>query len=116
MKDGIIEQIDTPANIVLNPSTEYVAKFTRSVPREKVLTCGNVMEVVGETSDISELKVSEDAIIETVVEAVLNEPKPVAVIDEHGQMVGVLNRKSIIHILFWNSNTEASTAKKTAGL
>jgi glycine betaine/proline transport system ATP-binding protein len=74
------------------------------------------MEVVGETSDISELKVSEDAIIETVVEAVLNEPKPVAVIDEHGQMVGVLNRKSIIHILFWNSNTEASTAKKTAGL
>jgi hypothetical protein len=31
-------------------------------------------------------------------------------------MVGALNRKSIIHILFWNSNTEASTAKKTAGL
>ena len=116
MKDGIIEQIDTPANIVLNPSTEYVAKFTRSVPREKVLTCGNVMEMVGETSDISELKVSEDAIIETVVEAVLNEPKPVAVIDEHGQMVGALNRKSIIHILFGKSNTEASTANKTAGL
>jgi glycine betaine/proline transport system ATP-binding protein len=72
--------------------------------------------VVGETSDISELKVPEDAIIETVVEAVLNEPKPVAVIDEHGQMVGVLNRKSIIHILFGKNNTEASTAKKTTGL
>jgi len=115
MKDGIIEQIDTPANIVLNPSTEYVAKFTRSVPREKVLTCGNVMEAVGETSDISELAVSEDAIIETVAEAVLNEPKPVAVIDEAGQMVGVLNRKSIIHILFGESSSEASTANKTAG-
>ncbi len=28
MKDGIIEQLDTPAKIVLNPATEYVKKFT----------------------------------------------------------------------------------------
>ena len=32
MKDGIIEQLDTPANIVLNPATEYVRKFTEEVP------------------------------------------------------------------------------------
>ena len=37
MKDGIIEQLDTPANIVLSPATEYVKKFTQEVPREKVL-------------------------------------------------------------------------------
>ena len=36
MKDGIIEQLDTPANIVLSPATEYVKKFTQEVPREKV--------------------------------------------------------------------------------
>lgn len=115
MKDGIIEQIDTPANIVLNPSTEYVAKFTKSVPREKVLTCGNVMEDVGATADISELKVSRNTIIETVAEAVLNEPKPVAVIDDTGQMVGVLNRKSIIHILFGESSSEPPVVNQTAG-
>ena len=40
MKDGIIEQIDVPANIVLHPATDYVAKFTNEVPREKVLKCG----------------------------------------------------------------------------
>ena len=34
MKDGIIELLDTPANIVLNPATEYVRKFTEDVPRE----------------------------------------------------------------------------------
>ena len=33
MKDGLIEQLDTPANIVLNPKTEYVRKFTEEVPR-----------------------------------------------------------------------------------
>ena len=44
MKDGIIEQLDTPANIVLNPATEYVRKFTEEVPREKVLLIEDVMD------------------------------------------------------------------------
>ena len=35
MKDGTIEQLDTPANIVLNPATEYVRKFTVKVVDEK---------------------------------------------------------------------------------
>lgn len=113
MKDGIIEQIDRPSNIVLNPSTEYVAKFTRSVPREKVLTCGDVMEEAGDGVDIGELTLSRDAIIETVAEAVLNEPKPIGVVDDAGQTVGVLNRASIVHILFGKSSPEASQAHQT---
>ena len=115
MKDGIIEQIDTPANIVLHPSTEYVSKFTNDVPREKVLTCENVMEEVGDDSDVSELRVSKDAIIETVAEAVLNESKPVAVVDDNNEMIGVLNRKTIIHILFGKSSAEPLSANQTAG-
>ena len=35
MKDGIIKQLDTPANIVLNSATEYVRKFSEEVPREE---------------------------------------------------------------------------------
>ena len=100
MKDGIIEQIDTPANIVLNPSTDYVARFTNDVPREKFLKCKNVMEEIGDLSDLSELRVPHNAIIETVAEAVLNEPKPVAVIDDNDKTIGILNSKSIVHILF----------------
>jgi glycine betaine/proline transport system ATP-binding protein len=100
MKDGVIEQCDTPANIVLNPATEYVARFTNEVPRERVLSCRNVMEEVGNESDFSDLKVPHDAVIETVAEAVLNDPKAVAVVDENNETIGVLHRKSIIHILF----------------
>jgi len=100
MKDGVIEQIDAPANIVLNPATEYVAKFTNDVPREKVLKCGDVMEEAGSTSNVSGLRVSKDAIIETVAEAVLNEETPVPVVDDGDRIIGVLNSKTIIHILF----------------
>ena len=115
MKDGIIEQIDTPAKVVLNPATEYVAKFTNEVPREKVLNCENVMDELGDTSDLSELRVPKGAIIETVAEAVLNEPKPVAVVDDNGEVIGVLNSKSIIHILFGGSSAEPSNAGGTGG-
>ena len=44
MKDGVVEQLDTPANIVLHPATEYVRKFTKDVPREKVLKVESVMD------------------------------------------------------------------------
>jgi len=53
MKDGIIEQLDTPAKIVLNPATEYVRKFTEEVPREKVLKIEAVMDPVDDVKDLS---------------------------------------------------------------
>jgi glycine betaine/proline transport system ATP-binding protein len=115
MKDGVIEQCDTPANIVLNPATEYVAKFTDEVPREKVLTCGNIMDEVGSESDFSEIRVSKDSIIDTVAEAVLNEPKAVAVIDDNDNVVGLLHRKSIIHILFGKDENKAVGTDRAVG-
>jgi glycine betaine/proline transport system ATP-binding protein len=115
MKDGVIEQCDTPANIVLHPATEYVAKFTNEVPRERVLTCKNIMEEVGNTSSFSKIRVLHNAIIETVAEAVLNQAKAVPVVDDNDNMIGVLNRKSIIHILFGKDDEKPLSANKAAG-
>jgi glycine betaine/proline transport system ATP-binding protein len=116
MKDGVIEQCDTPANIVLNPATEYVAKFTNEVPREKVLTCGNVMDEIDTDSDLSEIRVPKDAVIATVAEAVLNEPRPVAVIDDNDNMIGVLHRKSVIHILFGKDEEDSAITDQAVGI
>ena len=99
MKDGVIEQLDTPANIVLNPATDYVVKFTEGVPREKVLTCANLMEPLGDTP-VSALTVRQNAIIETVAEAVLGQNQPVQVMDDQGKPVGILNGRTILHVLF----------------
>ena len=96
----LLEQIDSPARIVLNPSTEYVAKFTNDVPREKVLRCGDVMEKHAGKARLSNITVASEAIIKTVVEAVLNEEYPVPVTGKYGDVVGVLNKKTIIHLLF----------------
>ena len=105
MKDGIIEQLDTPANIVLNPATEYVRKFTEDVPREKVLKIESLMDTLGGAEEISDLKVSKDAIIETVAEEVLGQEIPVAVIDSNNKVVGVLHRSHVIKVLFGGRGT-----------
>ena len=100
MKEGVIEQLDTPANIVLSPATEYVRKFTEDVPREKVLKIESVMDPIDSSEELSNLKVSKDALIETVAEAVLSEQKPVAVTDANNNVVGAVHPSKVIHVLF----------------
>ncbi len=112
MKDGIIEQLDTPANIVLNPATEYVRKFTEEVPREKVLKIETVMNAYDPAEDIADLKISKDAIIETVAEVVLNSDKPVSIVDSTGQIVGMVRSSDVVNLLFGgrSNNTTGTTS------
>ncbi len=100
MKDGIIEQLDTPANIVLNPATEYVRKFTEEVPREKVLKIESVMDPLNDKQNLTDLKVSKDSIIETVAEKILSQEKSVTVIDSNNKVVGIVKPSKIIHTVF----------------
>jgi glycine betaine/proline transport system ATP-binding protein len=101
MKDGIIEQLDTPANIVLNPATDYVKKFTEDVPREKVLRIESLMDPLDSKEKLSEHQVSKDAIIESVAEMVLSQEKPIAVIDSNtNKVVGAIHSSKVIHVLF----------------
>ena len=60
------------------------------------------MDEIGDLadSDMSQLRVSKDAIIETVCEAVLSEQKPVAVVDKNDKVVGALHCSKVIHMLF----------------
>ncbi len=100
MKDGIIEQLDTPDNIVLSPATEYVRKFTQDVPREKVLKIESIMDAY-EPNKSSSTKIPSNAIIETVAESVLESNETLTVVDNKtNKPVGSLNPSKVIKILF----------------
>lgn len=43
MKDGEIVQAGTPEELVLHPATDYVAEFTRNVPRAKAIRAHTIM-------------------------------------------------------------------------
>ena len=85
MKDGVIE---------------YVQKFTEEVPREKVLKIESVMDPIKSPENVGNLRVSKDAIIETVAEAVLSESKAVSVVDANNKVVGILHPSKVISVLF----------------
>ena len=99
MKDGIIEQLDTPANIVLNPATEYVRKFTEEVPREKVLVIEDVMDTSNK-DNLGDIKVSKDDIIENVAEKILTQEKIVGVVDSNNNIIGSIKPSTIIDTVF----------------
>ena len=99
MKDGIIEQLDKPDNIVLNPATDYVKKFTEDVPREKVLKIESIMDVLDPNAS-GEIAVKKDDIVETVAEKILNSKEVIKVIDEKNTVVGSINPTKVIKVLF----------------
>jgi glycine betaine/proline transport system ATP-binding protein len=103
MKDGIIEQLDTPANIVLNPATEYVRKFTEEVPREKVLKIESIMDPI-DSSIADTIKISKDELVEKEAEKILNSSVPLIVIDpKTNVIVGSINSQKVIKVLFGDS-------------
>ncbi len=99
MKDGIIEQLDKPDNIVLNPATDYVRKFTEDVPREKVLKIESIMDPADPNAS-GEIAVKKDDIIETVAENILNSKEIIKVVDENNSVVGSINPSKVIKVLF----------------
>ena len=99
MKDGIIEQLDKPDNIVLNPATDYVRKFTEDVPREKVLKIESIMDAANPNAS-GENAINKDDIIETVAEKILNSKDIITVVDNQKNIVGSINPSKVIKVLF----------------
>lgn len=108
MKDGVIEQLDTPDNIVLHPATEYVRKFTENVPREKVLKVESIMDAVDSSTVVGDLSVSKDMILEAVAESILSTDKPASVVDDNGNVVGSVHRSKVIQVLFGSKSDVAN--------
>ncbi|QFT30630.1 Glycine betaine transport ATP-binding protein OpuAA [Labrenzia sp. THAF82] len=96
MKDGIIEQVATPEDLVLQPATDYVAEFTRHVSRAKVIRAASVMEPLNGDSFAGE--VSHNAVIEAIADPVEASDLPHKVMDGD-RPVGQISRKAVIDVL-----------------
>ena len=73
MKDGAVEQCDTPDKIVLNPATEYVAKFTEEIDKARVVHAG----VLARADLAAEGEpVTASATIQSLARRLINDPAP----------------------------------------
>ncbi|MGB8313246.1 MAG: betaine/proline/choline family ABC transporter ATP-binding protein [Aestuariivirga sp.] len=98
MKDGKMVQLATPEEMVTHPADDYVKAFTRTAPRDRVMTVGAIAQRGGKTPTGKPIK-AETKLAEAA-SLVLNADRPIAVIDGAGKVIGHVTRKSIIAALY----------------
>jgi glycine betaine/proline transport system ATP-binding protein len=97
MKDGRMVQLDTPEQIVLNPADDYVAEFARNAPRERIVSVGTIMQAIDPSAEGT---VPKSAKIGEVAPQILTADRPVAVVDEAGQIIGSVDRHGVTATIF----------------
>lgn len=95
---GKVEQIGTPEEIVMNPATDYVARFTSEVPRARVLTVGSFV-VAGEGDGVE--PVAKDTPIASILRRIVLSPDArIPVVEDNGRRLGVIDRNALLDALF----------------
>ena len=97
MKDGAFDQVGTAAELITNPATEYVSEFTKDIPKAKVLVARDVMRAGDGASN--GVTVLEDETIEVFLPRLLTDSQPMAVVDEAGRHIGVVDRDAVASVL-----------------
>ena len=98
LREGKVVQIDTPANVVLNPADDYVAEFTRDVPRAKVVTAGSIAEKAQPGLDASE-GVAATETVEDLLPRLAGRNRPLPVVDASGTVTGQVSGDGVLRAL-----------------
>jgi glycine betaine/proline transport system ATP-binding protein len=99
MRDGAIVQLGTAEELVGSPADDYVANFTRDIPRSHVLTLSWIMRppVEGEALDGPRMPVTTT--VRDVVPTLARSDRPVCATDGTGRVVGVVDRESVLRAI-----------------
>jgi glycine betaine/proline transport system ATP-binding protein len=99
MKDGAVEQCDTPERIVMAPATEYVAKFTSAVDRAQVVRAGALaMPIEGRHAEGP--AVAAGATLHSLARQLLCDLRDIIpVTDPNGTLIGAMDRAAAVDII-----------------
>ena len=99
MFEGAIEQIDTPDRIVLNPATDYVAKFTREIAKARVVHAGAIAKPLNGAIPEGE-PVAHRATIASLARRLVGSAEDhLLVVDRDGKPMGLLDRREALTLL-----------------
>lgn len=107
MKDGAFVQVGTAEDLVLHPADDYVAEFTRDVPKLRVLSARSVMEPLNGSTSLADAgvlfagtPVSAKLTLDRCLPLVMQKgDAPLPVVDESGKVIGRLTRQSVVAVL-----------------
>lgn len=96
MKDGAVEQCDTPDQIVLNPATEYVAKFTEEIDKARVVHAGVLAK--------ANVKASGDPVpagstVQELASLLVNDTREAIPVSKDDKIIGAMSRQEALDML-----------------
>tara|TARA_Y100000588_G_scaffold93361_1_gene101097 strand:+ start:35 stop:1087 length:1053 start_codon:yes stop_codon:yes gene_type:complete len=102
MRDGMVVQIGTPEEIVINPADEYVADFVKGISRLKVVQAKTIMQSIQDyeskfgslEKDIE--KVNENDLLSKLIETSISKDKPIIVSNKNSQNIGVITQSDLL--------------------
>ena len=99
MNEGVIVQIGAAADLITHPANDYVAEFTRDVPRDRLLAVEDIM-TAGADPGADAVAVHVNAPIHSVAGKILQSDAPLRVIDASEATRGSISRADVIGALF----------------
>ena len=97
LKDGSVEQVGRPQDIVLSPASPYVREFVRDVNRGRVLTAESIMSPC--RHDGGEASVTHDTVIQDLLHQCIATDTVFNVVDGTGKVVGEVHRDAVLKAL-----------------
>ena len=97
MKDGVIVQIGTPEDIVMNPADDYVREFVQGISKLKLVKAHSIMEPMDSYKGSLDgaPRADEGADLDQLIDLAVATEQPV-VITDHGNDVGIVTKPRLL--------------------
>ncbi len=102
MRDGMVIQVGTPEEIVMNPEDDYVADFVKGISRLEVVKAKSIMRPVDEFIQKNgaipkdAIKMNENDDLSSLIEHSVAADKPIVICDKKGSELGVISQKELL--------------------
>jgi len=98
MRDGAVVQVGTAEDLVARPVDDYVADFTRDIPRSHVLTLQAIARPVRGDDDLTGPRLPGTTIVRDAARAILDSQHPVQVVSGD-DVVGVVTKDEVLRLI-----------------
>ena len=112
MRDGMVVQIGTPEEIVVNPADEYVADFVKGISRLKVVQAKTIMKSIkeyenkfGKLNNNNEL-VNENEVLSKLIEISVTKDKPIIVTNKNNEKIGFISQSDLLKAVVEGNENE----------
>jgi glycine betaine/proline transport system ATP-binding protein len=111
MRDGAVVQMGTPEELVASPADDYVADFTRDIPKSHVLCLHAIARPAAEGEDLEGPELDGGMVIRDATPTILEARRPVKVVQD-GRLIGVVTPDDVLRLI----SGDVAMAAAEAGL